>query len=180
MKTLKFLVFAALALGLCAACSEDEAPKNEVPEFDIPQTELDDWALVMPVTPTDNQKSRLEEAFSGSSELLRNSRGDTLVVINNQQEMRALQPSDKDVGVDWETQCVVGGKIVTPSISDRVLSGQLLEHLETGLCRYEIEVERCTVCYAAIGVHYFWAIYNKKLEAKKVSLMVKTAEEEVI
>jgi hypothetical protein len=71
-----------------------------------------------------------------------------------------------------------GGQImpVTPSVSDEILSRQLSECFNTSSFLYEIAVKKCTDCRTAIGYHYFWAIYDRKLNPENVSLRIKAVE----
>jgi hypothetical protein len=135
------------------------------------------WEQVPSVAPTNEQKSRLDNVFSDSNELLRGIQNDTLFAINNQKDMGKLQSSEYlDIWIDWDNYSIIGGKIVTLSVSDEILSQQLSKRLGTSSYKYEIEVKKCTVCYWAIGHHYFWTIYDKKLDFKDVSLTIKTVE----
>jgi hypothetical protein len=139
------------------------------------------WEQVTPITSTNEQKSRLDYVFSDDKESLRNIKSDTLFVINNREDMVKLQGISEEypdpwMEFDWDNQSIIGGKISTSSVSDEVLSQQLLECLDTSSYKYEIEVKKCTNCWTAIGYHYFWAIYLKKPNTENVSLTIKTVE----
>jgi hypothetical protein len=138
------------------------------------------WEQVTPVTPSNEQKSRLDNVFSASNELLRDIQCDTLFVINNREDMIKLQGfseyPDLWMEFDWDNYSLIGGKTVTPSVSDEILSQQLSKCLDTPSYKYEIEVKKCTACWTAIGHHYFWSRYDKILDSKDVSLTVKTVE----
>jgi hypothetical protein len=149
------------------ACSEDVVSGQEPPEGNTQQ--------VIPVIPTNEQKNRLDSLFSDNNELLRKLLIDTLFVINNQEDIVTLQGSNKSLDIDWDNQCIIGGKIITPSVSDEILSQQLLEQSPSSYV-YEIEVKKCTTCWTALGKYYFWAIYAKKLNTENVSLTIKTVE----
>jgi hypothetical protein len=130
---------------------------------------------VTPVTPTNEQKSRLDNLFSYNNELLRKLQKNTLFVINNQEDMATLQGSNESLDIDWDKYSIIGCKIITPSISNEILSQQLLEYIPLSYV-YMVEVKNCDICYAALGEHYFWAIYAKKLNAENVSLTIKFVE----
>jgi hypothetical protein len=136
----------------------------------------DEPVQVTPVTPTNEQKSRLDNVFSDSNELLRRL-NDTLLVISNQEDMIELQGfseyPDMWMAFDWDNYSIVGGKIVLPSISDEILSQQLLEYSPSSYV-YEIKVKKCTECWTALQQYYFWAIYAKKPDRENVSLTVRT------
>jgi hypothetical protein len=138
------------------------------------------WEQITPVTPSNEQKNRLDNVFSGNKKLLESIESDTLIVINNKADMIKLQGfseyPDLWMEFDWDNQCIIGGKIITPSVSDEILSQQLLECLDTSSYKYEIEVKKCTACWTALGKYYFWAIYAKKLNTENVSLTIKTVE----
>jgi hypothetical protein len=138
------------------------------------------WEQVTPTAPSNEQKSRLDDVFSGSNPLLGNSRSNTLMVINHREDMVKLQGfseyPDMWMEFDWDHYSVVGGKIVTSSVSDEILSQQLLACFGTSLYQYEVEVKKCTYCFGAMGYHYFWAIYAEKIDSKDVSLTIKTVE----
>ncbi|MDR2805319.1 MAG: META domain-containing protein [Dysgonamonadaceae bacterium] len=138
------------------------------------------WEQITPVTPSNEQRNRLDNVFSGNNKLLGSIKGDTLIVINNQADMVKFQGfseyPDLWMAFDWENQTIIGGKISTPSVSDEILSRQLSECLNTSLFLYNIEVKKCTSCWTAIGSHYFWAIYARKLNTENVSLIIKTVE----
>jgi hypothetical protein len=138
------------------------------------------WEQVTPIAPSNEQKSNLDNVFSGSNKLLRNSMSDTLIIINNREDMIKLQGfseyPDMWMDFDWDHYSVIGGKIVLFSVSDEILSQQLLACFGTSMYQYEVEVKKCALCYWAMRYHYFWAIYAKKLNAEDVSLTIKIVE----
>jgi hypothetical protein len=137
------------------------------------------WKHINPVEPSDEQKSLFDYVFSDSNELLRSIANDTLFVINNQEDMKKIQGTDiyLNIPVDWDNQCLIGGKTVTSSISDEIISQQLLECTGTTYYtsyQYAVEIRKCIECYDAIEHHYFWAIYDKKPDSKDVLLTIQT------
>jgi hypothetical protein len=140
-----------------------------------------EWTKLTSVSVEGQLKTTLDNVFSDNNELLKVIKSDTLFVINNREEIVGLQGfseyPDRWMEFDWNNQCIIGGKIQTSSVSDEILSQQLSECLNQSLYVYEIEVKKCTDCYWAIGYHYFWAVYPRKIDAKNVSLTIKTKEE---
>jgi hypothetical protein len=90
--------------------------------------------------------------------------------------MATLQgSSNESLDIDWDNYSIIGCKIITSSISIEILSQQLLEYSPSSYI-YMVEVKNCTACWTALGQHYFWAIYAKKLNAENVSLTIKVVE----
>jgi hypothetical protein len=184
MKTLKTLLFIMICTASYVGCSENQGISDNIEPVLIgrgeePATNCK-WKQATPVTPSNEQKNRLDNVFSGNNRLLGSIRIDTLIVINNQADMVKFQGfseyPDLWMEFDWNNQSIIGGKISTPSVSDEILSRQLLECLSTSSFLYEIEVKKCTSCWTAIGHNYFWAIYARKLNTENVSLTIKTVE----
>jgi hypothetical protein len=133
------------------------------------------WEQITSVAPSNNQKSRLNDVFSDSNELLRSIECDTLFVINNQGDMLKLQPYEyHDIWIDWDNYSIIGGKIVRPHGPNEIISQQLSKCFGTSSYKYEIEVKECTLCYDAEEYLYFWAIYAPKSDFKDVLLTIKT------
>jgi hypothetical protein len=161
MKTLRFLIFAALMLGIGVACSNN-----------------DEGTQVTAVTPSAIQRYTLDNTFSDGNGFFRNQPNeDMLIVINNAQDMLELRPSSfANVWIDWNIYSIIGGRIITPSFSDKILSHKLVGYPDASLYRYEITVKKSTESGIAKGVHYFWRIYAQKWNPEDVSLIVKIVE----
>jgi hypothetical protein len=102
--------------------------------------------------------------------------GDTLLfVIDNRKDVEKLQPysefTDIWEQIDWATQCIVWGRVLTLSISDNISTKQLFEC--NILYKYDVQIEKCTECMAAEGYHYFGGIYPRKISQNNISLTVK-------
>jgi hypothetical protein len=151
-----------------------DTENNEEPATDCK------WEQVTQGTPSNEQKDRLDGVFSGENKLMKSIKVDTLIIINSEEDLIKIQGfvefSDIWLGFDWDTHSIIGGKISTSSISDEIISRQLLECLSTASFSYEIDVKKCTECWTAIGQHYFWAIYARKFNTENILLTIKTVE----
>jgi hypothetical protein len=176
MKTLKFLVFAMLTLSMSVACSSDKLSEN-----DMLEQQTEEEIQVVSKTPSSEQKNRLDYIFSAENELLRDqypsSMDDLLFVINNRDDIIKLQGFSEDPDIwlefDWDNYSIIGCKIYTHSVSDKILSGKLVAYPDTSSYGYEIEVKNCTECYWGIGKFYLWEVYPRKLNPEDVSLVIK-------
>jgi hypothetical protein len=169
MKTSKFLACAILALSMATSCTKDDMPD---------MTNHDHrWEKVEPIQLPQELAERLNNAFSSNNGL----RGDTMLIINSLEAMMQLQGSDAHSDVwkdfDWERRCIIGGMIITPSGSDKILSHGLLACIDKVSYRYEVEYKKCIACYGVIGVHYFWAAYPKKPNRKNTSFTISSGTE---
>ena len=133
-----------------------------------------EWTELNPVVLTEQLKNDLDIIFSDNNELVKNIKGDTLLyAINSKEELLEISLNINTViDIDFENQSIIWGRFLTSSISNNITSKQLSVCHPSSNCRYEISVEKCTECWAALGYLYYWAIYPRKINIKNVSLII--------
>ena len=133
-----------------------------------------EWTKLNPVVLTEQLKDNLDIIFSENNELVKNIKGDTLLyVINNKEELLEISHNINTViEIDFENQSIIWGRFLTSSISNNIASKQLSVCYPSSIYRYEISVEKCTECWAALGYLYYWAIYPRKININNVSLFI--------
>lgn len=187
MRKVSYLTIVIFAVSLFTACEKnremisngDNEVSTTLPNNQTATTanENCNWTEIFPVVLSDNLKQSLDNIFSDNNNLVTTIHGDTLLfVICNQADFISLCPNYSIVPqveqIDFETHCIIWGRVLTPHIPYTVLSKELFFCDSENNYKYEVAIEECVNCWTALGNLYFWGVYPK-LENENVSLILK-------
>ncbi len=166
IKVVAIAIIFASSLGFFWACNkeDDNTTKNtqnveevnnelgEVPEDDI---------IIDEIAIDDNTKNTLNGIFSQNNEFLNKIQGDTLFyVINDEQALQALG-IDVNLGIDFEKNCLICGRVYSPISSGLISSKYLVYNSQNSLYNYVVTMYLPNSGYNVITPLYFWGVYPK-------------------
>jgi hypothetical protein len=168
MKTKILLLVLGSIFLFSLGCSNDDDLSNE------DNNETNTESTINPVLISDALKKEFDYVFSDNNEIAKNVKGNKLLfAINSEQELKEIGyvPGLSSQAVDFANQTVVWGKILTSSVSDKILDKQLSVN-SSDKYNYEVIIEQYAEHWTALGYLYFWEIYPKKINATDISLIV--------
>lgn len=143
-----FLPIIALSLFLTCSCRTHHTP--DLQDGNVPQITI--------------QNNSLAEIFSKSNQkLLRNipQNGDTVIVIRSETELMNICPDNVEVpSIDFSKNCIVYASVTTASISDELVSNKLYYSKDSKTYIFDVCIQHCIECFAAIGHVYPYGIYK--------------------
>ena len=135
-----------------------------------------EWKELKPTILAEQLKTNLDIIFSENNELVKNIKGDTLLyLINSKDELLAISNNINttiDIDIDFENQSIIWGKFLTSSISNSIVSKQLLVCHSSSNYKYEISLKKCTDCWEALGYLYYWELYPQKINIDNFTFVI--------
>ncbi|MGB4654597.1 MAG: hypothetical protein WBH98_04095 [Bacteroidales bacterium] len=108
-----------------------------------------------------NTRNTLNGIFSADNEFLNQIQGDTLFyVINDEQALQALG-IDVNLGIDFEKNCLICGRVYSPISSGLISSKYLVYNSQNSLYNYVVTMYLPNSGYNVITPIYFWGVYPK-------------------
>ena len=140
-----------------------------------------DWEIIEPITVSESLTRTLNYFISAENRLIENIEVNEaeLYIISSESEFYKIYPSPSISSIiDFESQCVVIGKIESATVADNVSRKQLSRCISSGTIKYEVEIERCVDCLPVTGEYYFWEIYPVRMDQQDIVLIINENEVE--
>ncbi|GEM_PF-6002569 len=133
-----------------------------------------DWEVIPSIIVPQETENNLNKVFSKDNTILNNNDENNFILkITTKQQLNNLSDDELDIDVDFDKYFILGGRIQTSSISNRISIHQLKVCNAQSSYNYEVIIEKCTECYPALGFLYFWNIYPKSISENEVTLSIK-------
>lgn len=117
----------------------------------------------------------LDFIFDSSNPKLRNIGEDTVYTISSKEELVKLCPEGLQCpNVDFSKGGIVYSVIKRPSISDELITSELIYDQEFDSLNFEVTIQECSDCWEAIGYVYPYGVYEISYIQKPIKLKVIT------
>jgi hypothetical protein len=152
LSAVAIVVVALFCLGFFSACEEKDDKNEKIQK---------NTTIVNEVVIDNNTRLTLSNVFSDENMNIRQMQSDTLFNIINDMQGLFVLGLDSDVNIDFENNCIIWGKVVSPNTSGAILSNNLYYNSQDLSYRYEINVYVSETGYTARKNLYFWGVYPK-------------------
>lgn len=133
-----------------------------------------DWEVIPSIIVPQETENNLNKIFSKDNTVLNNSdENDFILKITSKQQLNDLSDTELDISLDFDKYFIIGGRIQTNSISNKISNHELKVCYPQSLYKYEITIEKCTECYPAFGFLYYWKIYPTAINTNEIELSLK-------
>lgn len=117
----------------------------------------------------------LDLIFDSSNPKLRNLVEDTVYTISSGDELLKLCPEGLQCpNVDFSKSGIVYSVIKRPSISDELITSELIYYPEFDSLNFEVTIQECSDCWEAIGYIYPYGVYEISYIQKPIKLKIIT------
>ena len=117
----------------------------------------------------------LDLIFDSSNPKLRNIGEDTVYTISSKEELLKLCPEGLQCpNVDFSKGGIVYSVIKRPSISDELITSELIYDQEFDSLNFEVTIQECSDCWEAIGYIYPYGVYEISYIQKPIKLKIIT------
>lgn len=117
----------------------------------------------------------LDLIFDSSNPKLRNIGEDTVYTISSKEELLKLCPEGLQCpNVDFSKGGIVYSVIKRPSISDELITSELIYDQEFDSLNFEVTIQECSDCWEAIGYVYPYGVYEISYIQKPIKLKIIT------
>ena len=117
----------------------------------------------------------LDFIFDSSNPKLRNIGEDTVYTISSKEELLNLCPEELQCpNIDFSKSGIVYSVIKRPSISDEVVTSELIYDKEFDALNFVVTIQECSDCWDAIGYVYPYGVYEKSYIQKPIKLKIIT------
>jgi hypothetical protein len=114
-------------------------------------------------------KSLLDEVFCDYNLKLRDLKEDSVYIISSQEELQSIYPDYIETlpTIDFSKNCIVFTYVVRPSISDKIVSIDLVK--EDNL-KFIVTINKAEAGWTAVGQFYPYGVYKMSYSGEPISL----------
>ena len=152
-------VLLVAGIVLFAGCEKEKINDTTSIQGNINNTtSTQDETIVNPIVPNDTVKERLDDFFSNWNDTITAKYSDSVYIINNMNELRALVGND--INIDFSQYCLIWGK-VTAYHTGYVIQNRILYDEGNDNYHYDVFLHVGNAGYNVVFNLYFWDIYPK-------------------